>query len=127
MVEFRTRVFNAFVSSTKVYVSSTKRVRLLMRSLSRNPRKKNRNYGEKFLYNLISSRDGAEEVQKQGSDERTQEDYPICCELLQMYGSLIAFFHLCLVCVLFSAPSLPEMKFHRNFFPPSLLQLGEKT
>ena len=35
-----------------------------------------------------------------------------------MSGSLIAFFYLCSVSIRFSAPSLPEMKFQRNF-PPS--------
>ena len=36
-----------------------------------------------------------------------------------MSGRLLAFFHLCLVSVLFSGPSLTEMKFYRNFFPSS--------
>ena len=34
---------------------------------------KNRNKGEKFLQNFISTRDGPEKVQEQGEDERTQE------------------------------------------------------
>ena len=34
-----------------------------------------------------------------------------------MQGSLLAFFHLCLVSALFSSPSLTEMKFYRTFFP----------
>ena len=33
-----------------------------------------------------------------------------------MQGSHHAFFHLCLASVLFSAPSLTEMKFQKNFF-----------
>ena len=32
-----------------------------------------------------------------------------------MSGSLLAFFHLCLVFVLFSAPSLTEMMFYKKF------------
>ena len=57
-------------------------------------------------------------VQKQGRNERTQEGYPTSgVFFLQMYGSLLAFFHLCLVSVLFSAPSLLEIKFYGNFFP----------
>ena len=31
-------------------------------------------------------------------------------------GTFLAFFHLCLVSVLFKSPSLLEMKFYRNFF-----------
>ena len=61
-------------------------------------------------------------VLKQGRDERTQEDYPTSAVIfLQMYGSLLAFFHLCLVSVLFSAPSLLEIKFYKNFFPLVLI------
>ena len=30
-----------------------------------------------FPQNFISSKDGPEKVQKEGRDERTQEDYPI--------------------------------------------------
>ena len=42
----------------------------------------------------------------------------ICKNLQQMSGSLLVFFHPCLVSVLFSAPSiLSEIKFQRNFFP----------
>ena len=40
-------------------------------------------------------------------------------------GSLLAFFHLCLVSVLFSAPSLLEIKFYRNFFPSIQWSLNE--
>ena len=88
-------------------------------------------------------------VQKQGRDEKTQEDYTLhllcifadvygsllayrnkaemkerkkttlhlLCIFADVFGSLLAFFHLCLVSVLFSAPSLLEIKFQRNFFP----------
>ena len=61
---------------------------------------------------------GLKKGQEQGRDERTQENYPTSAVyLLQMSGSLLAFFHLCLVSVLVSDSSLTEMKFHRNFFP----------
>ena len=57
-------------------------------------------------------------MQKHGKNERMQEDRPIHLlnvHFLQMSGSFLAFFHVCLVSVLFSGPSLTEMKFHRNF------------
>ena len=55
--------------------------------------------------------------QKQGRGERTQ-DYPtFAVHFLHMFGTVLAFFHLCLVSVLFSGPSLTEMKFYRNIFP----------
>ena len=40
----------------------------------------------------------------------------VCKNTQQMYmqGSLLAFFHLCLVSVLFSGPSLTEMQFYRS-------------
>ena len=41
-----------------------------------------------------------------------------------MSDSLFAFFHLCLVFVLFSGPSLLEMKFCRKLFPYILFFLG---
>ena len=41
----------------------------------------------------------------------------VCCVFLQMSGSFLVFFHLCLVSVLFSAPSVAEMKFYRELFP----------
>ena len=55
----------------------------------------------------------------QGSDVTTQEEYLlyICCVLLQMSGSLLAFFHHCLVYILFSGPSLTEIKFYTNVVP----------
>ena len=70
-----------------------------------------------FLLNLISSRDGPENVQKQGKDERTQEDYPtsgvyFCrCRVVSLRSFISALF------LYFSAPSLLEIKFYRNFFP----------
>ena len=35
---------------------------------------------------------------------------------MNLQNSLLMFFHLCLVSILFSGPSLLEMKFCRNFF-----------
>ena len=61
---------------------------------------------------------GLKKGQKQGRDERTQEDYPTSAVyFFQMLGSLLAFFHLCLVSVLSPGSPLTEMKFYRNFFP----------
>ena len=45
----------------------------------------------------------------------------IWCVFLQMPGSLLAFFHQCLVCDLFQFHrSLNEMKFYRKFFPSTI-------
>ena len=44
----------------------------------------------------------------------------ICCVFFN--GSLLAFFHLCLISIQFSGPSLTEIKFYGNFFP-SILSL----
>ena len=41
-----------------------------------------------------------------------------------MSGSLLVFFHLCLVSVLSSGPSLTEMKFYRNFSGISLVHMS---
>ena len=41
----------------------------------------------------------------------------ICKSTQQMQGSLLAFFHLCLVSVYFSGPSLTEMKFYKKLLP----------
>ena len=67
--------------------------------------------------------------QKQGRNERTQEGYPTSSKISQQIsGSLLVFFHLCLVSVLFSGPSLTELSFTETF---SLLLLvcipGKKT
>ena len=54
-------------------------------------------------------------IQKQGRDERTQEDYPTSAQnTQQMSGSLLAFFQFCLVSVPFSK-SLLKIKFSRNY------------
>ena len=46
-----------------------------------------------------------------------QEDYLpyICCVFLQMFGRLLAFFHLYLDSVLFSGPSLLEIVLQKLF------------
>ena len=54
-------------------------------------------------------------AQKQGRNERTQEDYPTTAKNTQQMSGSLAFFHLCLVSVHFSGPSLTKMKFYRNF------------
>ena len=56
--------------------------------------------------------------QKQGIDERTQEDYPTSakihsrCRIVFLHSFISAF-----VSVLYSGPSLTEMKFAVMFFP----------
>ena len=57
-------------------------------------------------------------VQKQGEDENMQEDCPTLKQLqksktilVPKQGSLLAYFHLCLVSVLFTGPPLPEINF----------------
>ena len=54
--------------------------------------------------------------------ERNKTTLHLLC-ILQMYGSLLAFFHLCLVSVLFSAPFLLEIKFYRNLSPSGIKEL----
>ena len=39
-----------------------------------------------------------------------------CCAFLQVSGHLRAFFHLCLVSVIFSNPSLNVTRFYKYFF-----------
>ena len=57
-------------------------------------------------------------VQKQGRDERTQEEYRTSakistrCRVVFLRSFISALF-----LYLFSAPSLLEIKFYRNFFP----------
>ena len=56
-----------------------------------NPRKKT--LGEKVPENCISGSEGPEKVNKQGRDERTQQDHPTYAVFfLHMSGSLLAFF-----------------------------------
>ena len=60
---------------------------------------------------------GLKKVQKQ-AEMKEHKDYPASAKnTQQLSGSLFTFFHLCLVSVLFSCPSLTEMKFYRNYFP----------
>ena len=56
VAEVSARVFNAFGSSTEVFAISAKSIRLLC-NLVQNAPNKNRKLGERFLENLISSRD----------------------------------------------------------------------
>ena len=55
-------------------------------------------------------------LRNDGGKQR-QEDYPTLAVFLQKLGSLLAFFHLCLVSELFSGPSKLETNFCCNFFP----------
>ena len=74
---------------------------------------------KKVLENFISVTDGAEKWTKTRQRWKNARKVPcICCVLLQMSGTcnLLAFFHLSLVSVFFSTPSLTEMKLYRNFF-----------
>ena len=69
-----------------------------------------------FLLNFISSRDGPERVQRQGRVERKQEDYPASAKKLQqMEDSFLAFFHLCLVPVLFQVHPYLKWSFAETF------------
>ena len=64
--------------------------------------------------------------QKFGREERMQEDYPTSAVyFLQILGNLLVLFHLCLVSVPFSGPSLTKTKFHRTFFPYSQADFGK--
>ena len=59
---------------------------------------------------------GLKKGQKQGRDERMQEDYcTSAVYFLLMSNSLVAFFHLCHISVFSTGPSLTEMKFNQNF------------
>ena len=54
--------------------------------------------------------------------ERKKTTLHLVCIFAHVGYSLLAFFHLCLVSVLLSAPFLLEIKFYRNFF--SLLSIS---
>ena len=66
---------------------------------------------------------GLRKGQKQGRDERAQEDYPTSAVyFLHMSSSVLAFLHLCLVSVLFSGLFLTEkvavkLHFYSDLFP----------
>ena len=79
------------------------------------------NYQRKMvLQNFISGRAGPEESTETRQKWKNARRLPymyICCVFLQMQGSLLVFFCLCLVSVHFSGPSLLEMEFSRSYFP----------
>ena len=56
--------------------------------------------------------------------KKTTYDVKECKKTTYDVGSLLAFFHLCLVSVTFSNPSLNEIKFYRNFFPVFVFDAG---
>ena len=72
-----------------------------------NPLKKTETRGKSFFKTSFQLRMELKKEQKPARDERTQEDY--LTSAAYMLGSLLVFFNLCLVSVLFSAPSLTEM------------------
>ena len=66
--------------------------------------------------------------QKQSRDERTQEDYRTsAAKCLHMTGSLLAFFHLCLVSVLFTAPSILKLNEVLKILFPSIIYTNVRT
>ena len=106
----RTVVQNVFFPAPKVFFSSTFNTFVL--SL------------EGGLKNLRKNRPEKSTETRQRQKNARRLPY-ICCVFLQMPGSLLAFFHFCLVSVLFPGPSLTEMKFYRNFFPQSICIVQE--
>ena len=67
--------------------------------------------GEIFCKTSFQLWMGLKKGQKQDRNEIMQEDYSTSAKNTQpMSGSLLAFFHLYLVSILFSAPSLTETK-----------------
>ena len=72
---------------------------------------KEQKLGKSFYKTSFHLGMGPKKVQKQGRDESTQKDYHTSAVyFFKMYGSLLVSFHLCLVSILFSTPSLTEMK-----------------
>ena len=59
---------------------------------------------------------GLKKVQKQGRDEEHKSYPTFAVYFLKMLGSLLAFFHLGLVSILFSGLSLTEMKLYGKYF-----------
>ena len=84
VAELRMRVFNSFVSSTKVFVSGVKRVRLQHNNafvfyleVGLETPQKEKKLGKKVSVKLdFKLGMDLKKVQKQGRDERMQEDYP---------------------------------------------------
>ena len=59
---------------------------------------------------------GLRKGQKQGRDERTEDDYLTAAKIHSRCRVFFAFFHLPFLYILYSGPSVNEMKFYRNFF-----------
>ena len=135
MAEVRTLVFNVFVSSTEVFISSAKRVPKVFVSNAKCAPKafasstinvfifynmyleggveilqNSTETGEKVSVNFISFRDGPEKSTKTRQRRKNARRLPnICCVFFVDVGSLLAFFHLYSVSVLFSSASLNEI------------------
>ena len=59
---------------------------------------------------------GLKKGKKQGRDERMREDYPTSAKVhIRCRVGFLRSFHLCLVSVCFSGPTLTEIKVYRNF------------
>ena len=108
----------AFVSiAESVCLQHNKCVCLLFGSWFRNPQEKNNYQGKRLLQNFISSRHGPEKVQKQIMRWKTWEDHPASvCILGRCRVVFLHPFISCLVSVIFSGPSLLEVKFCRKVF-----------
>ena len=108
---------NAFVPRAKaVRLQHNKRVRLLFGRWFKTPRERKK-LGKNVSVKLHSVKDGPEKWTETRQKWKNARRLPyICCAVLQMSGNLLAFFHLCLVSVFLSGPSLTEMKFFRTFF-----------
>ena len=83
-------------------------------------------YGKSFLnLNFTQGLMVLKKGQKQGRDERTRRLLDICKTTQQMFGSILVFFRLCLLSVLFQFHrSLSEMKFWKTFSLVSFLFEG---
>ena len=81
---------------------------------------------EKVLQNFVSSRDGPEKVQKQGRNERMQEDYPTSAKIQSRCRVVFSRFFISalFMYIPFSSPSLLEIKFCRKFFPITHLRMS---
>ena len=135
------RAFSAFISSTKVFVFSAKRLCLQclkclftasvinafilyleggFEKLQKGTEtRESISVKFHFIYGCIDLR----KLQKQSRNERVQEECPTFSMFFffpdngkkDIGYSLIAFFHICLVSVLFSSTFLSDMKFYRTF------------
>ena len=108
---------NGFVLWAKnVCLLTNKYVLLVFGRWFRKGTKKEQKLGKTFLLTSFKFKmDLKKDRNKIEMKKRKKTTLHLLCILL-MLGSL-AFFHFCLVPVLFSGLSLTEMKFYKNFFP----------